>query len=211
MIAGLMLTIGSLFFIILLLIVYFSKQRFLSIRNKIYRYMLVVEVILLISELIATLCVIYCDNDFINFLIYRVHWSTGIVWFSLLYYYSLVFISDINANNLLEVMVIDKKTKIMSIIFMIAAIGYFFIPFETLDPNWVSYIPGPASYYVLGFCAFSVFSIVYYILKNGKNVSSRKKISVSLMIIELVIIFVLQILFPYIAKSAKGAAVQMYF
>ncbi len=211
MIAGLMLTIGSLFFIILLLIVYFSKQRFLSIRNKIYRYMLVVEVILLISELIATLCVIYCDNDFINFLIYRVHWSTGIVWFSLLYYYSLVFISDINANNLLEVMVIDKKTKIMSIIFMIAAIGYFFIPFETLDPNWVSYIPGPASYYVLGFCAFSVFSIVYYILKNGKNVSSRKKISVSLMIIELVIIFVLQILFPYIAISAIGAAVQMFF
>ena len=38
MIWGLALTIGSLFFIILLFIVYFLKERFLSIRNKLYRY-----------------------------------------------------------------------------------------------------------------------------------------------------------------------------
>ena len=52
MITGLMLTMGSLLFIMLLLLVYFSKQRFLSIRNKIYRYMLIVEAILIVSEII---------------------------------------------------------------------------------------------------------------------------------------------------------------
>lgn len=211
MMAGLMLTIGSLLFIILLLLTYFSKQRFLSIRNKIYRYMLIVEVVLLVSELIATLCVAYLNNNFINLFIYRIHWSTGIVWFSLLYYYSMVFISDIKANNLLEIVWYNKKTKIISIIFIIASIGYFFVPFEHLDPSKISYIPGAASYYVLAFCALSVFLIVIYILKNGKNVSFRKKISVWLMIIELVIIFALQISFPYIAISAIGAAIQMFF
>lgn len=211
MIAGLMLTIGSLLFIILLLIVYFSKQRFLSIRNKIYRYMLLVELVLLISELVATFCVGYCNNDFINLFIYRIHWSTGIVWFSLLYYYSMVFISNINANNLWEIINYDKKTKVMSVIFLLATIGYFFVPFERLNPTAISYIPGPASYYVLVFCTFSVFSIVAYILRNGKQASRRNKISVWIMIIELVIVFALQVSFPYIAISAIGSALQMFF
>ncbi len=211
MISGLMLTMGSLLFIILLLIVYFSKQRFLSIRNKIYRYMLIVTVVLLVSELIATFCVGYCNNDVINLLIYRVHWSTGIVWFSLLYYYSMVFISEINANNIMEIVKYDKKTKVMSLIFLILGVGYFLIPFERLEPSSISYIPGPASYYVLGFCAFVVFAIVAYIFKNGKNASTRAKVSVWLMIVELVIIFALQLSFPNIAISAIGAALQMFF
>ena len=111
MITGLMLTMGSLLFITLLLLVYFSKQRFLSIRNKIYRYMLIVEVILIVSEIVATLLVGYCNNDFINLLIYRIHWSTGIVWFSLLYYYSMVFIKKKKKDNLWQVMTYNKKTK----------------------------------------------------------------------------------------------------
>lgn len=102
MITGLMLTMGSLLFITLLLLVYFSKQRFLSIRNKIYRYMLIVEVILIVSEIVATLLVGYCNNDFINLLIYRIHWSTGIVWFSLLYqlFFYPLFLYYLQSKNL---------------------------------------------------------------------------------------------------------------
>lgn len=206
-----MLTIGSLFFVILLFIVYFSKQRFLQIRNKIYRYMLIVELILLVTELLSSFLIIYTDNLFINLLMLRIHWSTGIIWFSLLYYYSMVFISNIQANNLMEVIMMNKRTKVMSILFVIAMIGYFFIPFDAPDPLNISYIPGAASYYVLAFCAFCVLSIVFYVLKNGKNASLRQKVSVWIMIIELVIIFGLQITFPTIAFSPIGAALQMFF
>ena len=211
MITGLMLTMGSLLFITLLLLVYFSKQRFLSIRNKIYRYMLIVEVILIVSEIVATLLVGYCNNDFINLLIYRIHWSTGIVWFSLLYYYSMVFISDIKKDNLWQVMTYNKKTKVISIIFIILFLGYFIVPFEKLDPSAISYIPGPAAYSVFSFCALSVFLIIIYIFKHEKGASFRTKLSVWLMIIELFIVFGLQIAFPYVAISAIGVAVQMFF
>lgn len=210
MITGLMLTMGSLLFITLLLLVYFSKQRFLSIRNKIYRYMLIVEVILIVSEIVATLLVGYCNNDFINLLIYRIHWSTGIVWFSLLYYYSMVFISDIKKITYGKLW-LTIKTKVISIIFIILFLGYFIVPFEKLDPSAISYIPGPAAYYVFSFCALSVFLIIIYIFKHGKGASFRTKLSVWLMIIELFIVFGLQIAFPYVAISAIGAAVQMFF
>lgn len=211
MLAGLMLTIGSLLFVILLFIVYFSKQRFLSIRNKIYRYMLIVEIVLLVSEIIASFMVYYCNNEILNLFMYRLHWFTGIIWFSLLYYYSLVFLGNLNANNLFEIMRMNKRTKIMSVIFLISSILYFFVPFERLKANNISYIPGAASYFVLAFCTFVVFSIAVYTLKKGKQAPLRKKVSIWLMIIELVIIFVLQLLFPYIAFSPIGATVQMFF
>lgn len=211
MLSGLMLTIGSLLFIILLFIVYFSKQRFLSIRNKIYRYMLVVEIVLIVSEIVASFMVYFGFNDIINLIVYRIHWSTGIIWFSLLYYYSLVFLDNLNANNLMEIICMNKRTKIMTVIFITCGILYFFIPFERLDGSNISYIPGAASYFVLSFCAFVVFMIAIYTLRNAKDAPLRKKVSIWLMIIELVVIFGLQLAFPYIAFSAMGAAVQMFF
>ena len=211
MLTGLMLTIGSLLFAILLFIVYFSKQRFLSIRNKIYRYMLVVEMVLLVSEIVASLSLKYYNNEVFNLFLHRIHWSTGILWFSLLYYYSLVFLNNIDKDNLIDIITLNKKVKIISLIFLILGFIYFLVPFERLDPNNISYIPGPASFYVLLFCAFVVFLISVYTLKNTSNVPFRKKLSIWLMIIELVIIFALQLLFPTTAFSAMGAAIQMYF
>ncbi len=211
MLSGLMLTIGSLLFIILLFIVYFSKQRFLSIRNKIYRYMLVVEIVLIISEIIASFVVYFGFNDIINLIVYRLHWSTGIIWFSLLYYYSLVFLDNLKANNLMEIVVKNKRTKVMTIIFIACFILYFFVPFERLDGLNISYIPGAASYFVLSFCAFVVFMIATYTLRNAKDAPLRKKVSIWLMIVELAIILGLQLTFPYVAFSAIGAAVQMFF
>lgn len=211
MLAGLMLTIGSLLFIILLFIVYFSKQRFLSIRNKIYRYMLIALIVLIVSEIIASLMVYYVDNEILNLIIYRMHWSTGIIWFSLLYYYSLVFLDNLEANNLIEIMFMNKRNKLITTIFIVSSVLYFFVPFERLDATNISYIPGAASYFVLGFCAFVVFIISLYTLKNAKQAPLRKKVSIWLMIIELLIIFVLQLAFPHIGFSPIGAAVQMFF
>ena len=209
--AGLMLGIGSLIFVVLLSIVYYSKDRFLSIRNKIYRYMLIVEIVLLVTEIIATLCVSYGNSEIINLVIYRIHWLTGILWFSLLYYYSIVFIGEIKANNLFEIIKLNKKTKIISLMFLILSIIYFFVPFEEFNPNRISYLPGYAAYYIFGFCAFCVFAIIFHLLKNGKKAPIRTRNSVWLMIIELVMIFVLQLSFPLIAISGIGVAVQLFF
>ncbi len=211
MAAGLILTIGSLFFIVLLYLVYFSKQRFLSIRNKIYRYMLIVDLVLIVSELVATISLIYIDNEVLNLFIHRIHWSTGIIWFILLYYYSMVFVSDLSANNLKEIINYDNTSKTISVIFLILGIGYFLAPFDVLNKNAISYIPGGAAYYVFAFCAFCVLAIIINTIKNRKKANKRKIISIFLMILELIIIFVLQISIHYIAFAAIGSAIQMFF
>ena len=130
MIWGLALTIGSFFFIILLLIVYYLKERFLSIRNKIYRYMLIVNIILIITELISSFMLAYYNNDTANYIMLRIHWSTGIAWLFFLYYYSCVFIENVSASNLYQIIKYSWKTKVMFVLFVIVTIVYFFIPFS---------------------------------------------------------------------------------
>ena len=209
--SGLQLTIGSFFMILLLYLVYFTKERFSSIRNKLYRYMLIIIIILIMTEIIASFLVYFNANEVLNLFMYRIHWVTGIVWFSLLYFYSIVFLNDIKASNLFEIINLNKTTKRMAIIFLISFFCYLFIPFERLLSSYINYIPGAACYFVLVFCFFTVVSIIIYMLRNAKDLPKRKLISIWFMIVELLIVFILQFCFPTIAFFAIGSAFQMFF
>ena len=211
MIWGLALTIGSFFFIILLLIVYYLKERFLSIRNKIYRYMLIVNIILIITELISSFMLAYYNNDTANYIMLRIHWSTGIAWLFFLYYYSCVFIENVSASNLYQIIKYSWKTKVMFVLFVIVTIVYFFIPFSKPDSNNISYIPGPAAYYTLGFCSIVVMCIIILMFGNRKQMPIRKRATIWFMVAELFALFVFQISFQNVAIEAIGAVIQMYF
>lgn len=208
---GLLLTIGSLFFIGLLMVIYFNKKRFLSIRNKIYRYMLMVSLILLLTEIFATALTTYGYAGTISHILFRLHWLTGIIWFSLLYFYSNCFLKNLEANSLFDLIKNNPLFIKRSIIFITITIIYFFIPFGNLEEKTVSYIPGLAAIYVLSFCALVVITLVLFTIKNYKEIPFRKKASISIMIIELIIVFVTQICFKNIAISAIGLSLQMFF
>ena len=211
MIWGLALTIGSLFFIILLFIVYFLKERFLSIRNKLYRYMLIVNIILVISEIITSFLIEYYYNDAVSYISLRIHWLTGIIWLFLFYYYNCVYFEDLNAKNIFEVIKFNWKTKAVYVAFIIVGIFYFFIPFSKPNRNKISYIPGPASYYVLAFCAVVVLCVVVLMFYKRKELPVRKRLTVWFLVAELFALFILQLSFPYVAIEAIGAVIQMYF
>lgn len=208
---GLLLTIGSLFFIGLLMVIYFNKKRFLFIRNKIYRYMLIVSFILLLTEIFSTVLVASGYTSAFSDFLFRIHWFTGIIWFSLLYYYSNCFLKNLEADSLKELIKSNKLFIRRFIEFLIISIIYFFVPFNDLSNKSVSYIPGPAAIYVLSFCALVVIILVIFTIKNHESIPFRKKVSISLMIIELIIVFICQIMFEHIAISAIGLSLQMFF
>lgn len=211
MIWGLSLTIGSLFFIILLFIVYFLKKRFLSIRNKLYRYMLIVNIVLVISEIITSFLIEYYDNDIVSDISLRIHWLTGIIWLFLFYYYNCVYFEDLSANNIFEIIKYNWKTKAVYIAFIIVGIVYFFVPFSKPNKDKISYIPGPASYYVLAFCGVVVLCVVILMFYKRQELPIRKRLTVWFLVAELFLLFILQLSFPYIAIEAIGAVIQMYF
>ena len=211
MLTGLLLTIGSLFFAILLLIVYYSKHRFLSIRNKVYRYLLIVAIIHTLAEFVTVFCAYYFENLFINLIAFRIQWLSGIVWAALLYYYGITFMCNIKAKNLIDLFKYNKSTKLLTSLFVIFIFLYFFIPFTDMSLDKVSYVPGAAAYYVLFVFTITIFAILIFTIKYGKKATLRNKLSSIFMLVETIIIFILQMNFKYIGLYSIGMIFQDYF
>ena len=209
---GILFSIVSFFFILLLSISYFSKKSISNIRIKLYRYLLIVNMAMLVTELVSTVWIIYGSYSVIPYIILRFHWFTGTVWFSLLYYYSVVFISDIKAGGIKDIIMANKKSKVIFVLLLIGNIGFFFAPFSTIQANDnFSYLPGPASYYVYGFSAFCVYLLIIYLFKNRKTAKKITKISILAMTIEIHLDLVFQLMYPTISLAAVGVALQLYF
>ena len=97
---GLLVTIGSLCFMILLLMVFFKKKRFSTVRNRLYAALLIIVVSFMVSEIITLVALKYINNDMLTFILWRTHWMVGIVWFAFLFYYDVTTIKNLQAPNI---------------------------------------------------------------------------------------------------------------
>lgn len=211
MIAGLILSVGSLFFLLLLFVSYFSKQRFISIKNKLYRYLLVTSFVLLVTEFASAIYFGHGNYEIVSDLLFRIYWLTRIIWFMLLYFYSLCFLDNLEYNNIFELIKDNKRCKIIFVISCIFLIVYLFIPFMDMKMETFTYIPGYAAYYILAYCALLITFIILYMMFNAKNAEKRKKVSIILMMIDMIVILGFQLVFPKVAILGLGIAIEMYF
>lgn len=211
MIPGLTLTIGSIFFMVLLLIVYFSQNNSnnKAIETKLYKYLLVTMMCLLITEVISSTVIYYATDYAPKELTIRIHWLTGIFCYYFLYLYNISFVSDVPVNSLKEYIFYNTRTKLITLFTIIATIIYFFVPFDSLET--VTYIPGPAAYYIIGYASIMVLLIIGYTIIHGKGVSSRKKHAIYAQALLIIVVVVLQLLFKEIAFEAVGTSLQMFF
>lgn len=211
MIPGLTLTIGSIFFMVLLLIVYFSQNNNnnKTIETKMYKYLLITMMCLLITEVISSTVIYYATDYAPKELTIRIHWLTGIFCYYFLYLYNISFVSDVPVNSLKDYIFYNTRTKLITIFTIIATIIYFFIPFDSLKT--VTYIPGPAAYYIIGYASIMVLLIIGYTIIHGKGANSRKKHAIYAQALLIVVVVVLQLLFKEIAFEAIGTSLQMFF
>lgn len=205
-------TIGSLFFMMLLLVTYFSKIRFNSIRNKLYRYMLINIIILLLIEIITSFYFCYGNSKVIYLTLLRMTWYNGISWFFLLFLYSICFLKDIKVESFNTLISEVKECKQYFIFTIICSVAYLFFHFDyATSLRAFSYLPGAAGTFVMTYCGITVFAIVMVLLTQARNADKRKKISIILMILEISIIFTIQLFFDNIIFMGLGASIQMYF
>lgn len=211
MIPGLTLTIGSIFFMVLLLIVYFSQNNNnnKAIETKLYKYLLITMMCLLITEVISSTVIYYSEDYSSKDLAIRIHWLTGIFCYYFLYLYNISFVSNVPVNSLKDYIFYNTRTKLITIFTIIATIIYFFIPFDSLKT--VTYIPGPAAYYIIGYASVMVLLIIGYTIIHGKGVNSRKKHAIYAQALLIIVVVVLQLLFKEIAFEAIGTSLQMFF
>ena len=208
--AGL-LSIACLFFILLLLVAYFSKDKMTGTRNRMYQALLMITLLLILTDILEVLIRVYVNDITLLLITFRIHWGTGIAWFAGLYYYYVSFMDDVKTDSFLDMINYSRETRIITYIILLSVLAFLFLPFDLDAMQKMSFFPGLAAYFIYGLCAFMEGLLVYHLIKKKANVEKRDKVTVWGIVLLLNVIFAFQIIFPYIGFLTMACTIQMYF
>ena len=213
LISTIILSVGSLLFMILLLLTYFTRDKEENIRTKLYSYILVTTLILVLSEFIEVIVITFSGQEPWMTLSFKLHWGMGFVVFSAAYYYNIVFMDHIETNSIKDVINHSIHTKIMTIVHIIFTIIFLILPFDfsKVTKSSMTFFPGPAALWMYFYCAFVEVVVFIHLLRKNSKMTKRIRIALWLLMGLLIASFGIQILAPTIAILVIGAVLQTYF
>lgn len=161
----------SLVYIFLLIIVYFSKKRFNSLENRIYMILIITNMIGLILDISSVYTIVHMDSiPMINSIITKLYLMYLITWITLLTLYIIVISLDDKKQD----KVFKRGFNIFFIIYNIVVLGMFILPLDYVNDGKSIYSYGMSSNLVYIFSFFCMILWVICMIKNYKNLKSRK-------------------------------------
>ena len=190
------LSIASLAFISLLMIVYFTKERIATSENKVFTKLLVISFVSLLSELYITLMPIDLTIPLFVFSL-KFYLIFVILWLS--YFMEYVFIITRNRKDkiLIDYKKEYKKTYIIFwIINVCVIIMSMVLPIYFYNSDTIKYSYGPSVN--VTFCLTAIYTIIMfvYILKNIKNLKDKGYLPIIFFVIFLTVVAIVQKINP---------------
>ena len=208
---GLILTIGSFGFFVLLLISYYLQQHVSNIGNKMYRLLLTIVTAIIVTEIFSAYSIIYGTYPWFGYLMLRLTWLVGIIWFWAFYLYSICFLKNTTAKTIIELIKIDMRCKVVTIFSIVCIIIYFFLPFKQMTFETFTFLPGWPTYFVMSYATFMVILVIILMIKRRNEITDRSRTAVILILIETIIIIILQTIFPRTLILGLAFGLGMYF
>ena len=177
---GIYFLIQSLFFSVLLIVVYFNKKRLENLETKIYSYLIITSVIELLLELVLdAIMPIYEKNILLSTFLAKTYCVVILVWLSLLINYvtSISLILKNKSDN------IELVNKIYIIITIINSLLIYVLPIKFYYNETIYYTYGPSVNidYIISFL-YSFVGIMCLIW-NRKNIKNKKYLPLFIFII----------------------------
>ena len=175
----------SLFYSLLLVIVFFSKKRLESLENKVYAHLIRINLIGLILAILCYFFVLYKDSfPFLNFIFSRMYLVYLIVWISLLTWY--IYVISYSENEPKMSCFIKKHKSMYRFLFImciISSILSFVLPLNYINTNGMVYSYGVAANmcYIYSFICLIISTILMV-----KNIKRKKLIKYTPLIIYLI-------------------------
>ena len=206
MAARLILTIGSFFFLFLLLTALFSRKLDLKLSNKIYVNIIVLLMIFIFSEICSFLLYVYSDYTLVAKIALRINWLIAFAVYYMFHIYNIVSLYDLNSFKIKE----DKRLKTFTIITIIFIIIYFILPFKNMSKMDFEFLPGPAAYVVTSYIFISIISCFYDLYKK-KDASKTNKLMIYILFLIMSITFTFQLIFREIAFLSVSSTIEVFF
>ncbi len=172
-------TVCSLFFSLLLTIVYFSKKRLNIIENKLYALLIITNLIGLIIHISCGIVTPMIDGDMMSIVFSKLYLGYLITWIMLFMIY--IFVISRKGKFEQKKQFVELKKYLKKVFIFMALIYIIFIIIMILLPiviynngNGVVYTAGPSVkflYIISGFCIFVMLSCM---IMNFKNIKTKK-------------------------------------
>lgn len=210
--AGVLLTIGSLLYIIVLAIVYFKKVKLDSIENRIFKRIIISNIFGLILHLILFCLMLYVGTESISTIVVSKLYLVYLITYMSLFTF---YVFAISAKE--KVYIVQNFKKIIAIVVLIIAmtsIFIFYLPIQFHDEIGKMYSYGLAVQFVYVFGFLMIMLNVLFLLKNINQVLSKQYYPLFLYFLLGLITTIIQYKYPYIQLiTAKDTFIifLMYF
>ena len=170
-----LVNISALSFLLFLAIVYFTKKNALNIENKIYRIMLIANILFLIFQILTKFVYEWNEDYYLPFS--NIPIAIIVVWILLFGYY-LIIVSNEKNKKFMDYFTRNQKNinRLVAMFMIIMAFIVLFLPSSIIynENHEVIGIIGPNTYFMYGSLAISILSAAYSIIKNRKNLNKKK-------------------------------------
>ncbi len=207
-------TICSVFYSVLLTILYFKKPRLVTLETKLYSWLVLFN---LLTTIIATSCyytIMYRDYiPILNFIISKMLIALYFVWTTMFTVYVYIISSKKNIN-IESIKGKEKVGGLVLLIYNIIIIGLIYIlPLYYPDSN-VIYSYGPSANIIYVICGVYMFFWAIRLIYNYKNFKSKKNLPVIIFMIFMFVSMIVQKLIPgllLITATETFVTFLMYF
>lgn len=188
----------SLFYSILLTIMYFSKKRLNRVENKIYGSLIICN---LIGVILAVSCYYTINNmdnmPFLNYIVSKSLLIYYLAWITIFTIYVFVISYQKKARNEEEKNKnIKKISKLFIILFFLIAILVCILPLYFYNTNGIIYSYGPSANLLYVVIPLYIISFFLYMVKNLKYLRSKEYIPLFVFILIGTIVTIIQKLNP---------------
>lgn len=208
----LLLTWGALLYTLILPIIYNNKQQFKNTRTTSYKFMLLWSIAFQISEIITIEFMKNGGSDTLVFIFWRIHYIFLIFWVLSLFYYISSMTLENEEKKFINIFNASLSNKIITILFLILPIAYFFLPWNPTDLQNMDLMPGNTEYILvpslgilMGFLYYRVCSKKYI-----KNTTKSERISIIIIYANMLFASILQAIIPNISFIPMALLDVMY-
>ena len=203
-----LLTIGSLFYSILLMIVFFTKRRLSSIENRVYGALIISNFIGIVIAIACYITVLnYETLVVLNYVVSRLY-LMYLVFFIFVFFYYLITILYQNKK------VVNYSFNFLIIAFLIISLIIFGLPLYYHNTDGAVYSYGPAANLVYVIATISMVTWSFLLIKNYKSIKNKKFLPIILFIIGAMVVTIVQKLNPSLllmTSMETFVTVIMYF
>lgn len=184
------LTISALIYTLIISILFMRKDKQNKIENKIYKRLLVLSLLSMLSELTI---VITINVDKINWITQKLYLVFIVLWLSRFLDY--VYVSTVFNDNKSEISNFKQHKRLyifFLIINLICSILIMILPIEFVNTEMVKYTKGLSVNFVYGITAGYMIIIISLLLTHKQKLKNKKMLPIIVLLILLIITAILQ-------------------